>query len=81
MYNLSCHSTLEQGTFSLPAASPFKGVTRQYPKTTHDGAVEQLKEEPRCVFSPSFLFWKTSMGTLDLHVRPSVPMGALGRLG
>lgn len=30
---------------------------------------------------PFLLFWKTSMGRLDLHVRPPVPMGALGRLG
>lgn len=33
------------------------------------------------LFFSSFLFWKTSMGRVDLHVRPPVPMGALGRLG
>ena len=49
------------------------------------GAVERL-QHGGFVFSfsfffPFFLFWKTSMGRADLHVRPLVPMGALERLG
>lgn len=43
----------------------------------HGGAVEQQNHNAVLFF----LFWKTSMGRVDLHVRPSVPMGALGRLG
>lgn len=87
MYNLSCQSTLEQGTFSfsktaaLPAASPFKGVTGQYPKTTHDGAVEQLKKEPRCVFFPLFSFLENINGDAGFACPAVCANGRTGKAG
>lgn len=60
---------------------PFKGVTRQYPKSTHDGAVEQLKEEPRCAFFPLFSFLENINGDAGFACPAVCANGRTGKAG